>query len=257
MSTTLHRMSFSRHVLFLIGLAVLTSPGFAEQIAAPVFVPAMIGSGANSLHELIDVPEDRRDQTFLSVIRCQVYVEKDGSLDNYLCVRGSIADQDLRKVVQDANEKTSFEPATVDGRTVKVYMNFMVAFECDGGNCEVMILPHHGYHIQELGPDYIAPQAIVNDNFWDKPAWERENELSMMFRTAGYIFFLSAHIDTQGQASDVSIDYVDSAWRTEAKRAATYYGRMDFIPGMHEGNPAAMRSSDFMGLRLRASGGPR
>lgn len=220
------------------------------------FSPARIGTHADALQFLIRVPDKRRNQTFVSTIRCQTYVEIDGTLSNYLCVRGSRDDIDLLRQVKDGIRKSIFEPATVDGNLIKIYMNFMIGFKCDAGECAVVAAPHHGYHIQEFGFNYIAPQSIVDEKFWDKRSWERDNALSMRMIADGYLFFLSALIDEQGGASDVSIDYVDPAWRAEAKRAAVYYERMNFIPGMLDGAVISMRATDFLGIGLRRSGGP-
>ena len=131
-----------------------------------------------------------------------------------------------------------------------------MAFSCNNGECSVLALPHHGYLIPELGLEYVAPQAIMDEKFWDKREWERNNSI-YLWTEPGYLFFLSAEVDEQGQASDVSIDYVDSAWRTEARRAATYYESMNFIPGVYKGAPTKMKSHDFMGVNLREAGGPR
>lgn len=229
----------------------------ADEVLSSAFSPARIGTHDGALGRMIEVPDKRREQTFVAAIRCQTYVEIDGRLSDYLCVRDSMNHMDLRHQVQEAIKGTRFEPANVNGEPVKVYMNFMVGFKCEAGECEVVAAPHHGYRIPELGFEYTAPQIIVNEAFWDKPAWERESALEIHGARAGYVFFLSALIDVDGTASDVSIDYFDPAWHKEARTAAIYFERMTFIPGMHDGVATPMRATDFMGLGLRASGGPR
>ena len=202
------------------------------------------------------IPEDRKAQSFTAVIRCQTYVQSSGELKNTLCVRDSLNDMDLRRSVLEAVEGVKFLPASVGGEAERVYMNFMVVFSCSDGECGVLAVPHHGYHIEELGLEYVAPQAIMDEKFWDKRAWERTNSM-YLWTEPGYLFFLSAEIDEQGRASDVSIDYVDPAWRTEARRAAIHFESMHFIPGVHKGAPVNMRAHDFMGVHLREAGGPR
>ena len=99
-------------------------------------VPAM----TNNFARLIVVPEERQSESFMSVIRCQTYIQVDGGLKNTLCVRDSIEDMDLRRSVLDAVEDATFSPARVNGEVVRVYMNFMVVFSCQDGECGVLEL---------------------------------------------------------------------------------------------------------------------
>lgn len=243
-------------VLVLVAFAATAAIAQDDAVSTVVKTPAMLPQGQDSFAQRIVVPEDRKKQSFTAVIRCQTYVQHSGELKNTLCVRDSVEDMDLRRSVLDAVEGVKFLPARVGDEVKRVYMPFMVAFSCSNGECGVLAVPHHGYHIDQLGLEYVAPQAIMDEKFWDKRAWERTNSM-YLWTEPGYLFFLSAEIDEQGRASDVSIDYADSAWRTEARRAATHYEAMNFIPGVHNGAPAKMRAHDFTGVHLREAGGPR
>ncbi len=173
----------------LAAFSAITAVAQDDAVFSEAKTPAMLPQGQDSFAGRVVIPEDRKAQSFTAVIRCQTYVQSSGELKNTLCVRDSLNDMDLRRSVLEAVEGVKFLPARVGGEAERVYMNFMVVFSCSDGECGVLAVPHHGYHIEELGLEYVAPQAIMDEKFWDKRAWERTNSL-FLWTEPGYIFFL-------------------------------------------------------------------
>jgi len=210
-----------------------------------------------SLARLTIRPQDLAPADALAV-RCQAFVETDGSLTELLCTSDDgMRDRRLIRQVANELEGASFSPARVDGREVRVLMNFAVLISCAGGECNFVPVPHHGYLIAEFGLDYVAPQPIVSTELWYtgfEYRGPRRHSAGLAppggpnGLPSGW-FVAAVEVGSDGIAVASCIYALDNVYRDDIRQgnrrrlelilgelAATRY-----IPGFYEGVPAPMQ----------------
>jgi hypothetical protein len=100
-------------------------------------------------------------------VRCQAFIGRDSSLGEYHCVADdNRAYEDVVQAVIDAVPTQRFVAARVDNENVRVLMNFAVYVDCSSGSCLAVAARNHGYHVENLGLDYIDPQPILDGDEW-------------------------------------------------------------------------------------------
>jgi hypothetical protein len=147
-------------------------------------------------------------------------VGADGGLGDYHCVSDdNIAAEDVIHAVIDAVPTQRFVAARVDGQNVRVLMNFAVYIDCSSGSCLAVAARNHGYHLVQLGLDYVDPQPILaGDNWYDgfdyKLRWIRASQRSK-FVPSEFIdvmpYVMAVEIDASGVAGPGCLYWVGVA----------------------------------------------
>ena len=100
-------------------------------------------------------------------VRCQAFIDRDGSRGEYFCVSDdNRAHEGVVTAVIDAVPTQRFVAARVDGQSVRVLMNFAVYIDCSSGSCIAVAGRNHGFHLERLGLDYVDPQPILERDDW-------------------------------------------------------------------------------------------
>ncbi len=237
-----------------LSLFTLT-PGVRAQSSS--FVPARFGSDDQLAQMGVSSRDLGRDKNSIS-IRCQGFVETRGELSEFYCVPPNIyEDQKVTRAVIKALEDQTFNAAEIDGVPVRVLMNFTVSIQCAIDACSVMTVPHHGYHKEEFGEDYVAPQPVLPDNSWytgfeDKVEWI-DAWMPNLSRSLNQSLWpirpvIAVEVDADGAASDGCIYFLGAAGddreqtnRSRLEQAMGSIGDPGFIPGFHQGGPVTMR----------------
>lgn len=219
----------------------------------------------SSLADLEIRPQDLASADSLAV-RCQAFVETDGSLTDLLCTSDDgMRDRGLIARVADRFKGELFSSARVDGREVRVLMNFAVLISCAGGECISMPVPNHAYHFGALGIDYVAPQPIVPRESWYEgfedrgprygpAALVRPSESGM---PSGW-FTMAVDIDSEGVAGAGCIYAIAGVDRDNIRRENQ--ARLEsilrelvntrYVPGFVEGAPVPMRFFESNNVRV-------
>jgi hypothetical protein len=205
-------------------------------------------------------------------VRCQAFINPDGGLGEFSCLSdNAFFYEDVVTAVIDAVSTQRFVAARVDGQSVRVLMNFAVYIDCTSGSCIAVAARNHGYHLKELGLDYVDPQPIVERDTWYegfdyKMRWVR----GWMPRIANIDrwpaserlpYVIAAEIDAEGNAgqgclywlgisgsasplsSVIAVPLLQLQVRTKRalEAAVTSLGKVRYVPGMIDGEPAALR----------------
>jgi hypothetical protein len=109
-----------------------------------------------------DLPRD----TAAVAVRCQAFIDGDGGLGDYYCVSQYNPRVGVVDAVIHAVPTQQFAAARVDGASVRVLMSFSVYFDCSSGSCVAVTGRNHGYDVEQLGLDYVAPQPILESDAW-------------------------------------------------------------------------------------------
>jgi hypothetical protein len=126
---------WSLAVIFLI-LSLAPGESRAERMAA------MLGTGEDSLPELIEFPELKGDTS--AVIRCAARVEDSGKMKDNGCAASSPADQIFIEPINKAAKKARLTPAVADGREAGIYFQYRVEFIKKGDEDTVNVYPNPG-----------------------------------------------------------------------------------------------------------------
>jgi hypothetical protein len=146
----------------------------------------------------------------------------------------------LKKKVVDSQ----FEPATIDGKAVEVFVSFRVLFQETSGSCDVKVVQNLGIQADELGIDYFAPQEILTDGGWMLPI-----EDAITYREPdwwGLVFSMSVAVDEQGNASDGRVETNNFATEESVRLAVESLEKQRFIPAFVEGVPRAARYEEYL-----------
>ncbi len=225
----------------------------------------------NRLDALRIDADDLPDRTPGVAVRCQAFIDRDGSLGEYFCI--SDDDRANRAVVTAvimAVPTQRFVAARVGGENVRVLMNFAIYVDCSSGSCFVVAARNHGYHLEKLGLDYVDPQPILDGDGWYegfqyKLEWVRSWMPRIPSRGSFYDqvrYVIAAEIDANGIAGTGCLAWVGvsglnglagahvrtrnapmvpARTKTELETAVASLGNVRYIPGVVDGRPAALR----------------
>ncbi len=203
-------------------------------------------------------------------IRCQSFVETDGSFTWSYCLPPNIYDDQriARKIVRSLEDER-IRPASIDGVPVRVLMNFMVLVDCAAEPCSIRHLLHHGLSRDTFGDDYSAPQAVLTGLDWytgyaDKLEWI-DGWMPNMSRTLNQSLWplrprFAVAVAADGEASGSCIHFLRGAGddneqrnRQMLQQALSALDETRFIPGFHEGRPVPMPFFESAVLRTAAN----
>ena len=249
-----------------LGLCVLLArPIDIAGAQGPQFMPAGF-KDADQLEQIDISQRDLGRRKDAVSIRCQSFVETDGSLSGAHCVPPhNIEDQRVTRKIVLALENETINAARSNGSPVRVLMSFTVSIDCSSGPCSVRAVAHHGYSSDQFGDDYIAPQPILSGVTWyagfaDKLEWIG-GWMPNVSRTFNHNLWplrarYSLLVEADGSGSSGCIEFVSPAGDDQQQRnlnkleaGLNSIGNVRFIPGMHDGRPVAMRLSESVVLR--------
>jgi hypothetical protein len=209
----------------LLFAAVVLAPGEgrAERMAA------LLGSGEDSLPELIKFPELKGDTT--ATIRCAARVEDNGKMKDNGCAATSPADQVFIEPIIKAAKKARLTPAQADGRNMEIYFQYRVEFVKKGDDATVNVYPNPGVqeNVEAYGPNHVAAQRAVGKEKWQDVCPER----------AEYLVWLKAHVAENGTPSNLSLTH-GGGIRPTPRCQEAILGSADasvFFPALADGEP--------------------
>ena len=126
--------------------------------------PAALGTGEQSLANVLRTPFERPSGIYDVTLRCQVIVEPDGSTRSPRCLTLDRFST-FREETERALTSATMVPARLDGEPVRVLMNLIVGFRC-AETCPAFLFSNHGRNVAEYGFRYTAPQPVLDDDQW-------------------------------------------------------------------------------------------
>ena len=221
---------------------------FADpQIAAGeitvTFSPAIIESGPRSLPNLLEFPARKTTADFSVIVACQTEIKITGETAHSFCFTRESRSGKYRQATAKALRKATFVPASINDNPVKVYVSFRVVFTCLDGECVIIPLMNLGQNEQQFGYEYIAPQEILEEQFWYSKfkKFARLEHLGVAMPYRGVVFRFSISVDEHGNGTDPKVEYKGRLKSNEINAALTAISKARFIPGFFEGKPTRMR----------------
>jgi hypothetical protein len=219
-----------------------------EPVQPSPFRPALFGSDSHSLTTLLQCPsgpEFAKDAT----VFCQARIKPSGKPHRSYCFTKQQEAAAYQSLTNQAVDKATFQPASVNGESVEVLFSFRVAYSWNGDTCTFAAIPNWGFNDPKSGLRYTAPQEILSKGV----SWAdlgrtyildgrvRSNLSSLSYVRRGILFSMSVLISDEGVPSDARLEANSGASDSEIQRSLQTILQSRFIPGFKDNQPVEMR----------------
>jgi len=194
--------------------------------------PALLREDAASIESNLHLPDGTEPGRY--DVLCEMRVRPDGTSGDVNCYGADSVPQILVKAVVKASERAQFVPATRDGQPAQVYMVLMVRVVIANGEPLVLALPNNGVEHARLGLFYIAPQRFNEFG-------QLNSGLSRSSTSANGLVWQELWVDEHGKVTSSKLKNESGAPRDIVEAIQRSVDNMQFMPGLVDGKPVAMR----------------
>ena len=201
----------------------------SSAFADPIYTPARLSDGEQSLEALLRLPE-LEPGTY--TVYCELLARKSGKIAHMTCYAGESLPEHLDGLplsVAKSARLARVIPATRDGKAIDAFMLISVRIHITSSGPQVLVVPNNGADAKRYGLLYTAPQRINEFGFGPR------------MRCKGICFvWMRMEIDERGKVVTYHVDRPansDSSFYQKLERSIQ---RMEFIPGRYEGKPVPM-----------------
>ncbi len=181
-------------------------------MAAGPALPAVEMRPANLEHEeeirrlynRIVFPKMTRDATVM--LHCVSQIAANGRMKETGCYTKDQFDSDFASAVIKGAKKATMNPAVVNGKSQKIYLQFRVEFIAEGDNRSIYLYLNPGYaeNVEAYGYKYIAAQRVIGKEPWQDVCPQR----------ARYLLTLRAFVGEDGQSGSPRLEKVSGIMPT-------------------------------------------
>jgi len=191
------------------------------------------------LDKRIVFPKMTRDATVM--LLCVSQVAANGRMKETGCYTKDQFEADFSSAVIKAAKKAHMNPAIVNGKSQKIYLQFRVEFIAEGDNRRIFLYlnPGHAENVEAYGYDYIAAQRVIGKEPWQDICPQRAN----------YLLTLRAYVGEDGQSGSPSLEKVSGIMPTNDCQNAIKDTILSsaFTAGMADGYPVPSAYVELFG----------
>jgi hypothetical protein len=228
-----------RGTLYVVVASNVFCSAGAEDL--PKIRPALIGSGANSLINLIDaqglVKRGQGDAILLFWCR----VDPDGKAWYYRVYRYSEGGQKLKDEVKLRIYPARFIPAVYNHHNVYAWFSGTVMFRVANGKPHLRIFANQQAAELEKESDFIEPQSIWIPNHYYEPVKYPYSPWSTEDRPA--VVDLTTSIDASGTLQNIHVLKENPAGKNFGDTATKKLKTLTFLPAFRNGKPVSSTST--------------
>lgn len=184
------------HLIFRIRKFLLIWLLVAASAAAQT-VPATFGDPEEERHliKFFKLPDIEGDYSIM--LRCFAVAEKSGKIKNLGCYNSTEVEFELMQALQKAAKKARLTPASVNGKTRTIYLQFRAEFIGEGDKhvARLYLNPAEPENIEAYGERHIAAQRVIGKEPWQK----------ICPTHADWLIFARAHVGIDGKGSSVDL----------------------------------------------------
>jgi hypothetical protein len=166
-----------------------------------------------------------------AMISCFSQIATSGRMKETGCYAKDNFESSFAAATMQAAKKASLNPAIIDGRKRKVYVQFRVEFIAKDDNRDIFVYSNPGYaeNLEAYGYQHIAAQRTIGKEEWQDICPQK----------ARFLVVARAFVGEDGQAGSVSLEHVKGIVPTvdcqNAIRATILQSL--YTPAMAEGYP--------------------
>ena len=191
------------------------------------------------LDKRIVFPTMTRDATVM--LLCVSQVAANGRMKETGCYTKDQFEVDFSSAVIKAAKKAHMNPAIVNGKSQKIYLQFRVEFIAEGDNRRIFLYlnPGHAENVEAYGYDYIAAQRVIGNEPWQDICPQRAN----------YLLTLRAYVGEDGQSGSPSLEKISGIMPTNDCQNAIKDTILSsaFTAGMADGYPVPSAYVELFG----------
>jgi hypothetical protein len=219
-------------------LAALSSLSF--NTFAANYVPASFGNALETLQSKITLPQTFGEGVQTVAVYCQADVLTTGDVSKVNCYENSSL-VSMQGLTQSALSSANFTPASIDGTSVPVRMQFRVVYSLSGTQEKILLLPNLGTLQAKYGVNYIAPQERLDKSDWYlQYSTKNHGDGKLFFADTTKLTRIMANVKIDGDVESVSTIEAANRRTADANQIESGLKRTAFIPGFVENKPTAM-----------------
>ncbi len=184
-------------------------------------------------------PKMTRDATVM--LLCVSQVAANGRMKETGCYTKDQFEADFASAVIKAAKKAHMNPAIVNGKSQKVYLQFRVEFIAKGDDRKIFLYlnPAYAENVEAYGVEYVAAQRVIGKEPWQDVCPQRAN----------YLLTLRAYVGEDGQSGSPSLEKVSGIMPTNICQNAIKDTILSsaFTPGMADGYPVPSAYVELFG----------
>lgn len=181
------------------------------------------------LAKRIVFPEMTRDAEV--TIHCYSQIATNGRMKESGCFTRDQFDADFASAILKGAKKAYLNPAIIDGKPRKIYLQFRVEFIAKGDDRKINLYLNNGYteNVEAYGNEYVAAQRVIGKEPW----------MDICPKRAQYLVTLRAFVGEDGQPGNPSLEKVSGIWPTTDCQNAIKDTILSssFTPAMADGYP--------------------
>ena len=221
-----------RSTLILAAIAPLAS-------YAAAYTPAKFGNAEATLGKQVTLPASFGEGVKTVAVYCQADIMSTGNINNVNCYENSPM-VSMKNATESALKSATFEPATIDGKTVPVRMQMRVVYSLGGTQAPIVLLPNLGTLQAQYGTHYFAPQERLDTSDWYANYTTKEHGSGKLFFAKGKTTRVMANVEADGKVETVSTIEAAMRKKADAESIENSLKKSKFIPGFVENKPTAM-----------------
>jgi len=191
------------------------------------------------LHKRIVFPKMTRDATVM--LQCVSQIATNGRMKETGCYTKDQFDSDFASAVTKGAKKAYMNPAIINGKSQKVYLQFRVEFIAEGDNRFIYLYLNPGYaeNVEAYGYKYIAAQRVIGKEPWQDVCPQR----------ARYLLTLKTFVGEDGQSGNPNLEKVSGIMPTVDCQNSIKNTILTsaFTPGMADGYPVPSAYVELFG----------
>jgi len=184
-------------------------------------------------------PKMTRDATVM--LLCVSQVAANGRMKETGCYTKDQFEVDFASAVIKAAKKAHMNPAIVNGKSQKVYLQFRVEFIAKGDDRKINLYlnPAYAENVEAYGDEYVAAQRVIGKEPWQNVCPQRAN----------YLLTLRVYVGEDGQSGSPSLEKVSGIMPTNDCQNAIKDTILSsaFTPGMADGYPVPSAYVELFG----------
>jgi hypothetical protein len=156
------------------------------------------------LHKRIVFPKMTRDATVM--LQCVSQIATNGRMKETGCYTKDQFESDFASAVIKGAKKAYMNPAIINGKSRKIYLQFRVEFIAEGDNRSIWLHlnPGHAENVEAYGYQYIAAQRVIGKEPWQDVCPQR----------ARYLLTLKTFVGEDGQSGNPNLEKVSGIMPT-------------------------------------------
>lgn len=225
-------LAFLRPIALIAALLPVT--GYAT-----AWSPATFGDAGEVLKKQIALPASFGEGVKTVSVYCQADVMTSGNVNQVTCYENNPL-VSMRAVTESALQSATFLPASIDGKTVSVRMQFRVVYSLNNTQAPITLLPNLGTLQAQYGADYVAPQERLDQGSWYVQYSNQNRDSGKPFFADAKITRVMAKVEVNGGVESVNTLEAALRKKDDAANIESALKKSQFIPGFVANKPTAM-----------------